>query len=268
MENKQNVYRGMMNGVSDRAVILLDRDGNIREWSRGAELIYGYSAGEVLGKHIGILHTPEDVTEGLSSREFASSSASGCFEAEGWRVTKSGKRFWSGVVVTPFGEPDAFVGFLKVGRDLTREREREQSLQRARDEIRELSTPVIRLWDNILALPIIGTLDSMRTLRLTENLLEKIRTEEAGIVIMDISGVSAIDTQVAQYLLKTIQAARLMGADTILSGLRPETAQSMVQLGIELGKIKSRSTLHDALKLAFSMGHADVSDLSFSGGAP
>jgi len=112
---------------------------------------------------------------------------------------------------------------------------------------------VIQVWERVLALPIIGTLDSGRAARLTESLLERIATDEAVVVILDISGVPMIDTAVAQHLFKTIQGARLMGAESIISGVRPETAQAMVHLGIDIGGVRSRSTLRDALQLAFGM---------------
>jgi anti-anti-sigma regulatory factor len=112
---------------------------------------------------------------------------------------------------------------------------------------------VIQVWDRVLVLPIIGTLDSVRTARLTESLLERIARDEAEVVILDISGVPAIDTDVAQHVLKTVEAARLMGAVSILSGVRPETAQAIVHLGIELGSLRSRTSLRDALQLALRM---------------
>jgi anti-anti-sigma regulatory factor len=138
-------------------------------------------------------------------------------------------------------------------RDVTERRETEQRLQRQRDEILELSTPVIQVWDKVLALPIIGTLDTLRATRLTEGLLEKIARTQAEVAILDISGVPTIDTQVAQHLLKTVQAAALMGTVSIMSGVRPETAQSMVHLGIDMGRLRSRNTLQDALQLALAV---------------
>jgi rsbT co-antagonist protein RsbR len=117
----------------------------------------------------------------------------------------------------------------------------------------ELSTPVIQVWDKVLVLPIVGTLDSLRGSRLTESLLERIARDQAEVVILDISGVPAIDTDVAQHLLKTVEAARLMGSTSILSGVRPETAQAIVHLGIELGSLRSRNTLKDALQLALTL---------------
>src|SRR6185503_3189828 len=145
----------------------------------------------------------------------------------GWRVGKAGKRFLANVVLQPMRDAQGtLTGYVKVARDLTERVEREKVVLRQRDEIMELSTPVIQVWDKVLALPIIGTLDSQRAARLTESLLQKIAQEEAEFVILDISGVPTIDTQVAQHLLKTVHGARLMGTESIISGVRPETAQA------------------------------------------
>ncbi|TXM97652.1 STAS domain-containing protein [Methylobacterium sp. WL64] len=126
---------------------------------------------------------------------------------------------------------------------------REEVIGRQGQEIAELSTPVVRLWDGILALPLIGTLDSARTGVVMENLLQAIVDEEAEIAIIDITGVPTVDTLVAQHLLKAIAAARLMGADCIISGIRPQIAQTMVHLGVELNVV-SKATLADAFALA------------------
>lgn len=126
---------------------------------------------------------------------------------------------------------------------------REEVIGRQSQEIAELSTPVVQLWEGILALPLIGTLDSARTGVVMENLLQAIVDEEAEIAIIDITGVPTVDTLVAQHLLKTIAAARLMGADCIISGIRPQIAQTMVHLGVELNVV-SKATLADAFALA------------------
>jgi rsbT co-antagonist protein RsbR len=126
---------------------------------------------------------------------------------------------------------------------------REEVIGRQGQEIAELSTPVVRLWEGILALPLIGTLDSARTGVVMENLLQAIVDEEAEIAIIDITGVPTVDTLVAQHLLKAIAAARLMGADCIISGIRPQIAQTMVHLGVELNVV-SKATLADAFALA------------------
>jgi rsbT co-antagonist protein RsbR len=131
----------------------------------------------------------------------------------------------------------------------TYQRAREEVIIRQQTEIAELSTPVVKLWHGVLALPLIGTLDSARTQVVMENLLESIVRYEADIAIIDITGVPTVDTLVAQHLLKTVAAARLMGADCIISGIRPQIAQTMVHLGVELNVI-SKANLSDAFALA------------------
>ena len=130
---------------------------------------------------------------------------------------------------------------------------REEVILRQTDEITEISTPVIRVWDGILALPIIGTLDSSRTQVVMENLLQNIVESGSSIAILDISGVPTVDSLVAQHLIKTVNATRLMGAECIISGIRPEIAQTVVHLGIDLQDVVTKSTLASALKAAFAM---------------
>lgn len=128
---------------------------------------------------------------------------------------------------------------------------REEVILRQTDEITEISTPVIRVWDGILALPIIGTLDSARTQVVMESLLQEIVDRRASIAILDISGVPAVDSLIAQHLIKTVSATRLMGAECIISGVRPEIAQTIVHLGIDLSNIITKSSLASALEYAF-----------------
>jgi rsbT co-antagonist protein RsbR len=127
---------------------------------------------------------------------------------------------------------------------------REGMIARQQQELLELSTPVVKLWDGILALPLIGTLDSARTQVVMESLLQKIVETGAPVSIIDITGVPTVDTLVAQHLLKTITAARLMGADCIISGMRPQIAQTIVHLGVELGNVVTKASLSDAFALA------------------
>jgi rsbT co-antagonist protein RsbR len=127
---------------------------------------------------------------------------------------------------------------------------REEVVARQQQEMLELSTPVVELWDGILALPLIGTLDSARTQVVMESLLEKIVSTGAGIAIIDITGVPTVDTLVAQHLLKTVAAARLMGAECIISGIRPQIAQTIVHLGVELQGVVTKATLADAFAIA------------------
>ena len=132
----------------------------------------------------------------------------------------------------------------------TYQRAREEILNRQQQELLELSTPVIKLWDGVLAVPMIGTLDSGRTQLVMESLLQRIVETESTLAIIDITGVPTVDTLVAQHLLKTVAAIRLMGADCIISGIRPQIAQTIVHLGIDLQGVTSKATLADALALA------------------
>jgi rsbT co-antagonist protein RsbR len=127
---------------------------------------------------------------------------------------------------------------------------REQAIARQQEEMLELSTPVVKLWEGILALPLIGTLDSARTQIVMESLLEEIVRCEASLAIIDITGVGTVDTLVAQHLLKTVAAARLMGAECIISGIRPQIAATIVHLGVDLGEVTTKATLADAFSLA------------------
>lgn len=130
------------------------------------------------------------------------------------------------------------------------QRTREAVIKRQQDELMELSTPVVKLWDGVLAVPLIGTLDSARTQVVMEALLTQIVATGSGIAILDITGVPTVDTLVAQHLLKTISAARLMGADVIISGIRPQIAQTMVHLGVDLQDVTTKATLADAIAVA------------------
>ena len=129
----------------------------------------------------------------------------------------------------------------------TYQKMREEVISRQQKELLELSTPVVRLWENVLALPLIGTLDSSRTQVVMQNLLEAIVSTRSDIAIIDITGVPTVDTLVAQHLLKTVAAARLMGADCIISGIRPQIAQTIVHLGLTLSEVTTKATMADAI---------------------
>jgi rsbT co-antagonist protein RsbR len=129
---------------------------------------------------------------------------------------------------------------------------RERVIARQHEDMLELSTPVVKLWDGILALPMIGTLDSARTQVVMESLLQRIVETGAEVAIIDITGVPTVDTLVAQHLIKTVTAARLMGADCIISGIRPQIAATIVHLGVDLSEVATKATLADAFRLALS----------------
>jgi rsbT co-antagonist protein RsbR len=141
---------------------------------------------------------------------------------------------------------------------------REEMIARQQMEMLELSTPVVKLWDGILALPLIGTLDSERTQVVMENLLQEIVRTGAGLAIIDITGVPTVDTLVAQHLLKTVAAARLMGAECIISGIRPQIASTIVHLGVDLGDVSTKATLADAFAIALRRLNLVVSKMPVS----
>lgn len=157
-------------------------------------------------------------------------------------------------------EPEALAGEMwaatelidKLGLYVTdvHQKTREAVIRRQQQEMLELSTPVVELWDELLALPLIGTLDSERTQVIMESLLTRIVETGAATAIIDITGVPTVDTLVAQHLLKTVAAARLMGTDCIISGIRPQIAQTIVHLGVDLGEVTTKATLADAFRLA------------------
>jgi len=131
------------------------------------------------------------------------------------------------------------------------QKSREEIIKRQQEEMLDLSTPVVKLWEGVLAVPLVGALDSARSRLVMENILQSIISTGSSMAIIDITGVPNVDTQVAQHLLNTVLAAKLMGAQCIISGIRPEIALAMVHLGVEFGDVVTKATLADALAYAF-----------------
>jgi rsbT co-antagonist protein RsbR len=158
------------------------------------------------------------------------------------------------------GQPDAMAAEIWAATELLDEmglyttevyqKSREEVIRRQQEELLELSTPVVKLWDGVVALPLIGTLDSARTQVVMESLLQAIVQTNSRVAIIDITGVPTVDTVVAQHLLKTVTAARLMGADCIISGVRPQIAQTIVHLGINLLEVTTKASLAAAFSVA------------------
>jgi len=258
----ESLFRGLLESSPD-AMIIVTTDGRIRLANRQAEEMFGYPAEELAGREVEMLipdrfrRLHPDHRAGYVAMPRVRVMGSGL---ELWGLRRDGSEFPVEISLSPLETADQGQLVVAAIRDVTERRETERRLAHQRDEILELSTPVIQVWDKVLALPIIGTLDSVRAARLTESLLSQLGEHQAEVVILDISGVPAIDTEVAQHLLRTVQAAGLMGAASILCGVRPETAQAMVHLGIDIGQLRSRTTLRDALKLAMQMlrGHTET----------
>jgi PAS domain S-box-containing protein len=253
-DSSGRLFQDLLESAPD-AIVIVGTNGRIAIVNRQTELLFGYGRDELVGQEIEILVPPRFRPRHPAHRDGFLHDARVRPMGVGlelYALRKDGTEFPVEISLSPLETDDGRIVSAAI-RDVTERHEYQQRLERQRDEILELSTPVIEVWDKVLALPIIGTLDSARAARLTEGLLTKIADSQAEVVILDISGVPTIDTLVAQHLLKTVQAATLMGAVSVLSGVRPETAQSMVHLGIDIGALRSRNTLRDALQLAIKI---------------
>lgn len=254
------LLRLLVNNATDYAVILLDTQGKVLTWNTGAERLKGWKADEIIGQHFSRFYTPEDVKAGKAATELKQATETGRFEDEGWRMRKDGTRFWANVVVTALRDEKGEIrGFGKLTRDLSERRKAEEQLKRQAQEILEMATvPVVQVWEGIVLVPIIGTLDSQRTQQLMEKLLHRVAESNSPVALLDITGVPTIDTQTAQHLIETISAVRLLGAEVILTGVRPVIAQTLVHLGIDLTNVVTRSSLASGLRLALDSINAKV----------
>lgn len=248
-----HIFQRAVETVDDYAILLLDPAGYIRSWNPGAERFKGYRADEAIGRHFSIFYPQAKIDAGFPEQELAAAVETGRFEDEGWRVRKDGSMFWASMVLTALrDESGELVGFAKVTRDISERKRYEDQLRKQSEEILDLSTPVVEIWDGIVAVPLIGTLDSQRTSVFMERLLDRIVETRAQTALIDTTGVPTIDTQTAQHLIDTIAAVRLLGSQVVLTGVRPAIAQTLVHLGIDLSGVTTRTSMAAGLKVALS----------------
>ena len=245
----------LVDNLKEYAIIMLDPRGHVASWSAAAERLKGYRAGEIVGKHFSAFYTREDIAAGKCERELEMAARDGRFEDEGWRVRKDGSRFWASVVITALRDDKGNLkGFGKVTRDLSERKHAEEKLKQQSRDIMEMATvPVVQVWEGILLVPLIGMLDSARTQQLMERLLQRLTETSSAVAVVDITGVPTIDTQTAQHLIETIKAVRYIGAEVVLTGVRPAIAQTLVHLGVDLSSAATRSNLAAGLRVALGL---------------
>jgi|AGTN01.2.fsa_nt_gi PAS domain S-box len=253
-----DMYKFLIEGMPDLAISSLDIDGRVELWNAGAEKLTGFTAKQMEGKNYTNLYLPEERNDNILAQELKQAK-NARFEKAAYIKRADGTKVWVDMVLAPSkDEGGELRGLGLIIRDVTSRKETDDMLLRQSADLIELSTPVITLWDGIIALPIIGTLDSARSQVMMEKLLTELVRTGAGVAILDITGVPTIDTLVAQHLMKTIQAARMMGADCIISGIRPEIAQTIVHLGIDLSQVKTKATMARALQEALEMNNLAI----------
>jgi PAS domain S-box-containing protein len=259
-EQMSDMLQLLVDSVKEYAIILLDPSGKVLTWNAAAQRLKGWTKEEIVGQHFSRFYPPEDNARGKTEIELKGAIQDGRFEDEGWRVRKDGTRFWANVVITAIRGPDGTLrGFGKVTRDLSDRRAAEERIKKQSQEIFEMAVvPVVQVWAGIVLAPLIGTLDSQRTQQLMERLLHRVTETGSPVALLDITGVPTIDTQTAQHLIETIAAVRLLGAQVILTGVRPTIAQTLVHLGIDLSNVTTRSSLSAGLSVALDLLHLKV----------
>ncbi len=259
-ESSMDMLQVLVDTIREYSIILLDPKGLVSTWSPTAERIKGYRADEIVGKHFSVFYTREDAASGRLDKELETAAREGRFEDEGWRVRKDGSKFWANVVITALRDSQGKLrGFGNVTRDMSDRKAVEERIKRQTIEMMEMATvPVVQVWDGIIMVPLIGMLDSARTQQLMEKLLQRIAETNSPVALLDITGVPAVDTQTAQHLIETIKAVRYIGAEVVLTGVRPTIAQTLVHLGIDLSSAITRSSLRAGLQVAFDMINLQV----------
>ena len=243
---------------TSQAMIEFDLDGNVITANARYLSMMGYTLPEILGKPHSIF-VESDYKESAEYREFWNDLRAGVFQSGDFkRITKDGQDVWIQASYNPVLDPDGKPRkIIKNAVDITEKRRSFQDAkalsERQRKDIMELSTPALSVWDGVILLPLIGTLDSYRMQRCTEMALSHMQEEEAQVIIIDITGVPVMDTMVANNLMSLASSVRLMGGQCVVTGISPATAITIVNLGVNLSHLDTRGSLQEGLKLAIKM---------------
>jgi len=238
---------------SDDAIYGKTLDGTILSWNQGAERIYGYAAAEMVGRPVSVLVPPNkpDEVPAILEKVRRGERVS---HFETTRVRKDGEVIDLSLNVSPIRDASGqIVGASTTARDITEQKKMREALAQRAKEILDVSTPVLQVWEGVVVAPFIGTLDTQRAQQFMERLLDKIVETNSAVALLDVTGVPAIDTRTAQHLIETITSVRLLGAQAILTGVRPAIAQTLAHLGINLADVVTRSSLAAGLRVALDI---------------
>ena len=253
------VYRAIFDNIL-HGVISINEKGIIGNINPSAEKIFGYNANEVVGKNINML-MPEphkSAHDGYLKKYIKTGEAKIIGigrEVRGLRKDETTFPMDLAVSATTIGDERVFVGIVQ---DITEKKAAEDKIVEQTRMLIDLSTPVLKVWDDVVLLPLIGSIDGDRATQIIENLLEAIVQNNAKVAVIDVTGVSIIDTYVAQHLMKTISAAEMLGARVLITGISPEVAQTLVKLGIDFSTIHACGPLREGIAKAMEMTQSSI----------
>lgn len=245
---------------SDDAIIGKNLDGIILSWNAAATKMYGFSDKQVIGKSIRIV-VPPDREEEIPQILDKIRKGALVDHYETMRMSMDDRQFHVSLTVSPIrNDAGKIVGASTIARDISQRIQIEEAMARQRlvQAILEVSIPVMKVWEGVLCAPLIGTLDSQRTEQLMERLLQRIADTGASVALIDVTGVPSVDTQTARHIIETATAVKLLGAQIILTGIRPVIAQTLVHLGVDLSEIVTRSSLATGFRAALEMLELEI----------